>query len=202
MDFSSLFTSALDLGWYLKYPLIFLMTPIGGPALILVAGFLLYQGVLEFIPLFIAIALGELTQDTLWYWLGYVHGDGIIRKWGRFLNVSAEFFEKIKSRMIRHDTAVLLGSKMTLGFFTAPIIVLSTAGAARVPFWRYLFLNFLGEILWLTAMLSVGYFFGHLYSQIVEHLKIVFIVGLVILVALALYGFSKYIRKKVMSTNI
>ena len=64
----------------LKYVLIFLATPIGGPTLILGAGVLLHEGLLSLPPLFAAIALGELTQDILWYFLGYRYGDRFVEK--------------------------------------------------------------------------------------------------------------------------
>ena len=71
------------------------------------------------------------------------------------------------------------------------------AGASRVPFRTYLFLNIVGELVLVTSLLVVGYYFGGLYSYIADSFKIWFLVAGVLVIGSVIYGFSRYMKARI-----
>ncbi|MGI9118459.1 MAG: hypothetical protein ACR2IQ_02830, partial [Minisyncoccia bacterium] len=78
-----------------------------------------------------------------------------------------------------------------------PVVTLVTAGIVKIPFYRYMFVNFLGQLVWSAMLLCLGYFFGGLYSTISSVIGKSFLVGVVVLVVYILYRYSKKIRKNI-----
>ena len=179
----------------IKYVLIFIGALVEGPVLMVAAGFMLRYEVVTVIPLYTALVLGDLTGDIIWYYAGYYFAEPIIRKHGKHIGVTPEVFEKGKKLFAHYHEKVLILSKITLGFGMA-VGVLMTAGATKVPFKKYLLLNTIGELLLVTGLLLIGYFFGEVHALIPNQFKIGFIVLLVLLITGAGYGISRYINKK------
>lgn len=188
---------ALTLTVAYKYILIALGTVIGGPALVLASGFMLRLGYLELIPLVLALAVGELSLDTIWYFIGRRHGENIMRKYGRYFGVTETGLEKIKELSEKHHAWILFAAKALAGLnVTIPILVI--AGATKVPFRNYAIANALGEIAALTILLSVGYFFGELYFRVVEGFRIAFLAGVIALSVALLWAIARYARSRIL----
>lgn len=178
-----------------KYLIIFIGGVIEGPILAVATGFLLRSGFFDLLPLFLALGIGDLVGDAVWYWVGSRFAGPALEKHGRFLTLTPESYEKIKTRFHKHHSLLLFGSKLTMGFGMA-LGMLMAAGAAKVPFRSYIFWNALGEALYLAALLSLGYFMGDLYGTIEKGFKTAFVVTTAIIIFGALYLFSNYLRKK------
>jgi membrane protein DedA with SNARE-associated domain len=186
---------ALSVAVYLKYPLIFLGTSIGGPALILTSGVLVHEGVLDIVPLFLAVCLGELTLDVVWYWLGRTKADAVINNAGKYVNITPEVYEKVKKLFFKYDALVLFVSKIAMGFGFI-IAILIVAGASKIPFWKYMFWNALGEVIWVSVVLAIGYYFGELTSSLSVGFKYFATAGFVVFVVAILFGVGGALRKR------
>lgn len=160
------------------------------------AGFLLHREVFTLTPLFLALVVGDLIGDILWYYIGYFFAGPILQRHGKFFGLTPEIYEKAKALFHRHHEKVLLISKVTLGFGLA-LGTLMVAGATRVSFKKYIILNFLGELALVTTLLSIGYSFGGLYTYIADSFKIIFIVSVFVIVGLAIFGFSRFMKNNV-----
>jgi membrane protein DedA with SNARE-associated domain len=176
-----------------KYPLVFVAAVLEGPIVMIACGFLLRLGFFSFPWLFITIFAGEMIGDLGWYYLGRWFANPILRKWGKFIGVTPDQFEKVKAAFLRHPRKILILSKMTMGLGFA-VGVLMVAGSVRTKLKTFYFINGLGELWFLSAMLALGYFFGHLYTTIANSFKVAFIVASAIVVVLAVYGFSRYVK--------
>jgi len=183
----------MSVAWYFKYPLLFIGTIFEGPIVMVASGFLLHFGIFEPIPLFIVLGAGDITADILWYFLGYHYVEPLIKKRGHFLSITPELFEKGKILFQRYHEKILIISKLTLGFGMA-IVILTVAGASKVPFKTYMLLNILGEVVVVSVLLIVGYFVGNIYSYISDSFKIIFLAGMFIILIAVLFGFSRYIK--------
>ena len=195
MPLPILVSSSLAFASQFKYLLLFIGTIVEGPILMVASGFFLHTGVFSLVPLFLTFVAGDLVGDVGWYCVGRYFAEPILRRHGRFLNVTPERFERMKILFNRHHEKILLISKITLGFGMA-LVTLIVAGATRVPFRVYMFLNLLGELILVAVLLFIGYFFGGLYGYIAEGFRLAFITGALALVVAILYGFSKYLRNK------
>ena len=178
-----------------KYPALVALSFIEGPYVMMMSGFLIKLGVLTIIPAFIALSIGDLLADTVWYYVGYFFGNGFIRRFGKFFDLTPEGVESAKTLFSKHRKKILLGSKMTAGFGLS-LATLISAGIARVPFGEYIALNFFGQLLWTTVMLIIGYSFGNLYVVIDNVLGKVFLVGLALITLYLLLRLSRYFGRR------
>jgi membrane protein DedA with SNARE-associated domain len=194
----TLLVYALSFTAKIKYLLIFFGALIEGPVLMVASGFFLRYGIFSIVPLFIVLVLGDLTGDVLWYYAGYYFAEPLIKKYGKFIGVTPVIFEKGKELFHRYHEKILFLSKITLGFGMA-VAILMTAGATKVSFKKYMLMNLLGEFIFITTLLSFGYFFGELYNRVANDFKIAFIIVLIILIGLIFYGVSKYFKRKTLS---
>jgi len=158
-------------------------------------GFLWRNEYFNFLPLYLALMAGDLTADALWYSVGYFGGIKFIEKYGKFFNISEEKVLKFKNSFHNHQTKILFLSKITMGFGFA-LVVLIAAGISKVPFKKYITINFFGQIIWTLLLMFLGYFFGSIYLIIDKGLKIGFIIFMVLFVMFLMYGFNKYMQSK------
>lgn len=174
-----------------KYPALVALSFVEGPYIMMLSGLLIKLDVLTLIPAFIALSLGDLLADTVWYYVGYYFGNQFIRRFGKWFNITAESVESVRHVFFNHKKKILVGSKMTAGFGLS-LATLVTAGMLKTPFWEYLALNFLGQFVWTGVMLAVGYLFGNLYLVIDNVLGRVFLVGIALVV---LYLLLRFVRR-------
>lgn len=189
---------ALAVAGPFKYLLVFVGGIIEGPVLTVATGFLLRSNLFSLLPLFLALALGDLVGDAVWYYIGRHFAGPVLEKHGRFLTLTPEMYEKIKAKFHKHHSLILFASKLTMGFGMA-LGMLMTAGASKIPFRSYMFWNALGEIIYLSILLAIGYFLGDLYGTIEKGFKTVFVITSTLLFLGALYLFSNYLRKRAVS---
>ncbi len=190
-------TASPILAWLVsyRYAIAFPLAIVEGPVVMIVAGFLVHTGFFEFWPIYLVLVAGDLTADIGWYFAGKYGGRPLIEKYGHFFDVTEANVERAETFFHKHQTKILFISKLTTGFGMA-IAVLIAAGAARVPFKKYFTVNFFGEFVWAGFLFSIGYFFGQLYSLVNKGFQWMFLAALITLAGLAMYGFTKAMRKK------
>ncbi|MBI3573621.1 DedA family protein [Candidatus Kaiserbacteria bacterium] len=197
MPVPAILSYAISFTVYSKYFIIFFATTFGGPVLSLASGFLLHEGLLDLVPIFLVLSLGELTWDACWYAVGYSYADRFIERFGRFFSFTPEMFEQAKKIFDRYHGITLFMNKLFMGLGMG-IAVLVTGGATKMSFWKYMLFNALGEVIWVSGMLYIGYFYAGLYGSIANSLKLAFLIGTISAFAVLVFGGSKYLRKKVL----
>ncbi len=178
-----------------KYVLLIPLAIIEGPMVSIYSGFLIQDGTMRVAPAYLALMLGDLLGDIWWYAVGYFSGTPFIRRFGKYFSITEASVATATRVFHRHKDFILLFSKITTGFGLA-LAVLVTAGIVKVPFRRYLFLNFLGQIVWTGMMLSLGYFFGHLYARIEGVFGRLSLFAAFVVFVFALFGLGKYLGQR------
>lgn len=171
-----------------------------GPIASLISGFLLRLGTVDLIPTCIALAGGELTGDVIWYWLGRRYGESFARRFGQYVGITEQTLSQARRTFQRYHDAIIFISKLTGGLGFAPAIFF-TAGLSRIHFGRYMALNVLGQIVWTSGLLAVGYFLGHFFITIGNAIERVMSVGLIVIVTLCLIGFGRYLRGQILKSE-
>jgi len=185
----------------LKYPLVFVIALVEGPIVMVGSGMLYRLGVFSFLPLYFTLILGDFTADIGWYFIGKYGARRFVTRWGRYFSVTPESVERLEKLFHNHQGKILFISKITMGFGFA-LATLMAAGMARVPFKKYALFNFLGGFVWTAILMSVGYFFGHLYTVIDKSFRLAFVVCLIVFVLLAVYGLGKYFKARFLEKEI
>lgn len=183
-----------------QYPALFVLAIFEGPVTIAAAGFLIKLGHFQLLPAYIALLLGDLVGDMGWYALGYHGAKRFIRRLGRYFGLSETGSERLAQRFRHHEGKILFLSKITMGFGLA-VGVLFTAGMSKISFKKFVFLNFLGGLLWTAFLLFVGYSFGGVYQQISEGLRVASIIFFLIIVLILLKGYASYMKQRLLKNG-
>jgi membrane protein DedA with SNARE-associated domain len=132
--------------------------PVPGETALIAFGVLASQGhypIAEVIGLAIA---GAIIGDNLGYWLiGRLGGRALFRRW-RWLNQYAERVLPRAERLMRNHggKTVFFGRFVTVLRYTAAWV----AGLANMPWWKFLFWNAAGGIVWATGVGLIAYYAG------------------------------------------
>ncbi len=141
----------------------------------LASGFLFRIGQFEFLPMYLALVFGDFTADIGWYCIGRFGARHLVFRYGRNFGITPNNIEKIEHRFQKYHEKILIISKLTMGFGFA-LVILVVAGMTKVPFKKYVVLNFLGGFIWTGLLVALGYFFGNLFAMISGPEKIAFAV--------------------------
>jgi membrane protein DedA with SNARE-associated domain len=178
-----------------KYVLLFLGTLIEGPIVMLTSGFFYGLGQFDFVPMYIALVLGDFTGDVIWYSIGRFGTRNTIFKYGHFLGITPLKLEKIEKLFNKYHQKILIISKLTMGFGFS-LVILITAGMFKVPFKKFAFINFIGGFIWTSILLLIGYSLVNIYIRIPNSIKIIFILFMVIVFIFGIKYLNKYLKEK------
>jgi len=184
-----------------RYVILFPLTILEGPVVMMLAGFLLRIGMFDFLPLYAVLMAGDLTADIGWYWVGRQAARPLIKKFGHLLSISEELLNKTEEAFHKHQNKILFLSKITMGFGFA-LVVLITAGMVRVPFKKYLIFNAVGQFFWTGILIMIGYAFGNVYLVVDEGLRALTLFAFVTIIFGVMYGLSKYLRTKDLQSRL
>jgi undecaprenyl-diphosphatase len=135
----------------------FLGLIIPGESLVLMAGFLAAQGVLDLDVLIMTVAIGAALGDSIGYEMGRWMGRPALLRYGSHFGLTLARVDKAEVFFARHgNKAIFLGR--FVGFARA--IVPFLAGSSRMSYRKFLLYNALGAALWSSAVVLLGYFFG------------------------------------------
>ena len=193
MDTQFILSFIQDYGYWILYPLMILE----GPIVTLAAAGLSATGVLNIWAVFLLSIIGDLTMDIILYFIGFF-GNKRLRKYiARHPRLEKKritlqnFFQK-------HGGKVVFFVKISTGL---AYITFITAGMIRLPLRRFIIFTLLGGIIWSGLLVALGFFYGHLYLQISNHIQQAgFIIALTALITMILlYLFRKWEAKKILN---
>ncbi len=184
---------------YWTYAIIAVASFAEGPILAMLCGVLYKLGLVPFTPIYIALMVGDLLGDTFWYTIGYRFGYPFIKRFGKYFSITESGVTSVTRIFHKHQNSILIISKVTMGFGFA-LVTLVTAGIVKIPFKRYISLNFLGQFFWTGFLIVVGYFLGDLYIKINGVLGALFVIALVVVFFFGLGGWGKYMKARMAET--
>jgi len=121
------------------------------------AGCLIVENSLSWLPTLTAAVAGTMTADLLWYWLGKRLGRRALNLLCR-LSLNPDACVGRSERLFRNQSAVtVLTAKLVPGLNT---LVPSLAGILEMRLWHYAALDAAGSLLWAGTGLCLGVAFG------------------------------------------
>ena len=155
--------------------------PIPEEAPLVLAGVLSSQGTLEPWLAFGACLLGALLGDSLMYAIGRHFGHGWLTRHPKVQRfVDAEKEQKFEHAVRRHGFKVLLLTRFLVGV-RGPVYY--AAGAAKVPYLRFLAWDSVSATLVVGAVFWLAYRFGQPIARIVRDAEELLTVGVVLVLA-------------------
>ncbi len=148
-----------------------------GDSLLVTAGILSASGVIPLRWLLIPVMLCAIVGDQIGYWIGRSAGAALYRREDSLffrkshLQRAHDFYEKYGGRAV-----ILARFVPIVRTFCPPV-----AGAARMPYTRYLTFDVFGGIFWVGTMILGSYSLGHLIPNIAQ--RIHYVIAAVILLS-------------------
>jgi membrane-associated protein len=149
-----------------------------GDSLLVTAGILSAGGVIPLKLLLLPVMLCAIVGDQIGYWIGRSAGAALYRREDSFffrrrhLERAHDFYEKYGGRAV-----ILARFVPIIRTFCPPV-----AGAAKMPYGRYLTFDIFGGVFWVGTMILGSYFLGHLVPNIAG--RIHYVIAVVILLSI------------------
>jgi membrane-associated protein len=149
-----------------------------GDSLLVTAGIFAAAGVVPLRWLLLPVMACAIAGDQIGYWIGRKMGPAIYRKEDSFLfrrshlQRAHDFYEKYGGRAVIFARFVPI-----IRTFCPPV-----AGAAMMPYLRYLLFDIFGGLFWVGAMILGGYSLGRSVPNIGQ--RIHYVIAVVVLVSL------------------
>ena len=149
-----------------------------GDSLLVAAGVFSAAGVIPLRWILIPGMLCAIVGDQIGYWIGRAAGSALYRR------EDSLFFHK-RHLQRAHDFYETYGGKTVILARFIPIIRTfcpPVAGAARMPYYRYLIYDIFGGAFWVSSMILGGYFLGRSVPHISQ--RIHYVVAIVVFLSL------------------
>jgi len=182
-----------------KYLIIFPIVVFEGPIITILTGFLISLGYLNFWIAYPILIAGDLTGDSLYYFIGRFGREKLINKFGRFLGITMENVKKLESHFAKHPKKTLAASKISHGL--GPIFMIA-AGLAKYSYRKFIIFNLITTGLKTLLLVLVGYYFGETYSKIDTYLDYTGLILLVLFAIIYIVIFRSKILGKIINKTI
>jgi membrane-associated protein len=149
-----------------------------GDSLLVTAGILSAAGKIPLSRLLLPVMLCAIVGDQIGYWIGRSAGAALYRREDSLffkrshLQRAHDFYEKYGGRAV-----ILARFVPIIRTFCPPV-----AGAARMPYTRYLVFDIFGGVFWVGTMILGSYSLGHLIPNIAQ--RIHYVIAAVILLSI------------------
>jgi membrane protein DedA with SNARE-associated domain len=169
-------------------PLLFLVVgiesfgvPLPGETALIACGVLASQGHFNIAEVIAFAAVGAIVGDNLGYWLiGRVGGPKLIKRYGWLRRYSERVLPRGEALMERHG-----GKTVFFGRFVSVLryTVAWVAGLTGMAWWKFLFWNAAGGIVWATVFGLLAYHGGHAAADAVARFGVYAAIAAAVLLA-------------------
>ena len=131
--------------------------PVPEETVLLTAGFLAGRNILDLEPLYLVAIVSAVSGDCCGFLFGRTGGQRLIERLARRFEFVRVRYERLQSFFETHGSKAVFMARFIAGvrFMAGPM-----AGAAGMPFFRFLGWNVLGAVVWCTLVVTIGYLVG------------------------------------------
>src|SRR5947209_1275501 len=168
--------------------------PVPGETALIAFGVLAAAGSYSIEWVIAVAAAGAIVGDNLGYWLiGRLGGRALFRRWGWLNQYSDRVLPRAESLMARHGgKTVFFGRFVSILRYTVAWV----AGLSRMNWWRFLFWNAAGGIVWATAVGLTAYYGGRAAADAIARYGLYAAVVVIVVVIVGWLGI-RYTRGRV-----
>jgi membrane-associated protein len=177
-----------------KYILLLPLAIVEGPVIAVIAGLLCTDGYLEPLPAYIIIVCGDITGDSLCYWLGRQGIPNFLKRSAVFLGLEEDKIKRARDLFTTNPIRAISLSKIVLGIGVAGIYM---AGHTKIPYPKFLRICLATSMVQYVFYLGVGLLFGSAYRQINHYLSVFASITIILFVGVLFFLFIKSILKKI-----
>ncbi len=143
--------------------------PLPGETVLLFASFLAYSQ--HELHLGLIILFGTLActlGDNLGYFIGHRGGRPLLDRYQRFFRIRPRTIARGERLFERHGAKTVFVARFIFGMriITGPL-----AGVLRMPWKKFVLFNFLGAVLWVSTISSIGFLFGRHWETLLRFMR-------------------------------
>src|SRR3989338_4474576 len=131
------------------------------------SGFLVSRGELNFILVVFVGAFANLVGSIIAYYIGYFLEEtvivGWIKKYGKFLLLTVDDYEKSRHWFQKYGNEIVFFSRLLPGVRT---FISLPAGLAEMNIWKFSFYTFIGSLIWSALLTYIGFYLGERWNQL------------------------------------
>ncbi|MBT2655787.1 VTT domain-containing protein [Bacillus sp. ISL-18] len=157
--------------------------PISGEFLMSYAGYFVYQGKMNYLLALLTVLFSGGVGITATYWIGRAGGYKLIEKYGKYIHLGPERYQKTAAWFERSGSKLLIFAYFIPGIrhFTGYI-----SGISRMPFRKFIIPAYMGSFLWGLCFITLGTVLGprwEVFHQAARKYFIIFIIVFAIVMA-------------------
>ena len=140
--------------------------PVPGETTLLLASFLAYsEHRLDLGWIIVVGTVAAAIGDNLGYAIGHHGGRPLLERYRHILRIPQSTLERGEELFARWGASTIFFARFIFGLriFAGPL-----AGVLRMPWRAFALFNFLGAVVWVTAIATAGYLFGKHWDEL-EH---------------------------------
>lgn len=161
------------------------LVPLPIEATLIPAGYLIYQGKMQFLPALAVSVAGTMAGSCVNYWIARKLGRSLILRYGRYVRMDSEKLTKLERFFVDHGAISILTGRLIPGLRHC---IALPAGLARMPMPKFLFYTALGSGIVSAMLLAIGYLIGASEGSIKHYVPLIkATLPLLALLALAFY---------------
>ena len=164
--------------------------PFPSEIVLIPAGYLIFQGDMSFVLVFVSALGGSLMGAFVNYFLAYFVGRAFLQRYGRYFFISHEALAKMDNFFEHHGAISTFSGRLIPGVRQ---LISIPAGLAHMNLAIFAIYTAVGAGLWSLVLIALGYFVGQnqeLLNVYLKEITIAVFIGVVIVIALY-YFFQK-----------
>ncbi len=166
--------------------------PVPSELVLIPAGYLAYQGEMNFALIVLASALGGLLGASINYAFALWVGRPFLERWGKYFFVRPQLLHKTDAFFARHGAVSIFTGRLVPGIRH---LISLPAGVSRMSYGTFAFYTSLGAGLWSLILTSTGYLIGGNEALVQQYLKQITLV-LIATIAAGLYVYWRLQRNR------
>ncbi len=152
-----------------RYVALFPLAAIEGPAVALVAGYLIHLGYLAIIPAYIILIFGDIIPDSIYYLIGKKgNKKRIVEKYSPRLRIIAGSFNLLDHLWEHHPQKTMFFSKLAYGL-SIPFII--SAGISQMSYKKFLQCILPPTLFQYGLLMIVGYSLGKSFDIFTKYIR-------------------------------
>lgn len=171
MDLFAWATSDPKLAAYMIFGILILCglgLPLPEDILLIALGYLWYNGAIHYATAFGFAFVGVIIGDSLLYLVGRTIGPNLFNHKILLKLISPRKINRAKARFRLYGLWAVFFGRFVVGVRS---VVFFTAGATRVPYFRYIWADFLAAIASIPFWIILGFIFGHHIEKLIDYIK-------------------------------
>jgi membrane protein DedA with SNARE-associated domain len=159
--------------------------PVPGETILLLASFLAYSEHELQLPWIIVVAtIAATLGDNLGFALGYYGGRPLLVRYQSIFRIKNATISRGEDLFAKYGAATIFFARFVFGM---RIIAGPMAGVLRMSWRKFAIFNFMGAVVWVAVISTVGYLFGRHWDRLEEGLKQFDVVVLILVVLVAAF---------------